>query len=276
MSSSAPSAHEAWIDDWLRAWSEGDPERLLGFYHADAYYQDPACPGGLQGHAAIGAYFRKLLKAYPGWEWRRESLFPAAPDGSGRTGLTLRWRANFAEAWRQALQGLDWIEMQDGLITRNEVYFDARNWPEKAWVQRLASEWGTVELSTERGRLDRERLLALLRDTYWAADLTPERLAQRIETSLCFGLYHEAQLIGFARALTDYHTFAYLADVIIDPDWRGRGLGQWMMAQILAHPQTIPMRRWLLRTRDAHGLYHKFGFAPLASLDNWLEIWEGA
>ncbi|PKL77760.1 MAG: hypothetical protein CVV27_04625 [Candidatus Melainabacteria bacterium HGW-Melainabacteria-1] len=262
------------IQAWLAAWSAGDVDQLLSYYHPQAFYQDPTCPQGLTGHAELSRYFAKLLKAYPGWNWQLDALFAAAEAGSpDSTGLTLRWQLKWAEPWRPQIQGLDWIELDsDGLITRNEVYFDARDWPERAQV------WNRDDftVSTDKQRLDRERLLALLRDTYWAAGLSPERLAQRIESSRCFGLYQQMQLIGFARALTDYQSFAYLADVIVDPDWRGQGLGQMLIKCALEDPCLVPMRRWLLRTRDAHELYRPFGFKPLASLDNWLEIWPGA
>lgn len=253
------------ISEWLGAWSAGDAEKLLSFYRPAAYYQDPSCPQGLRGHEQMRPYFTKLLKAYPGWRWAQDQLF------TGDQGLTLRWSVSWAEPWRQAIQGLDWITLRDGRIDRNEVYFDASAWPQRAY--RWTRE--NCEVSTDKQRLDRDKLLALLRDTYWASAVTPPLLAQRIDSSLCFGLYADGAMIGFARALTDHHTFAYLADVIVDSAWRGKGLGTWMVDCALKHPKLQPMRRWLLKTRDAHGVYHKLGFHPLLEPDGYLELLAG-
>ncbi|HEY9843252.1 MAG TPA: GNAT family N-acetyltransferase [Candidatus Obscuribacterales bacterium] len=252
----------SFFENWLKAWSKGDAEQLLGYYHPQGYYQDPACPQGLQGHAQMHAYFTRLLKAYPGWTWSIDTLFP------GEAGWTLRWNATWAEPWRKPLQGMDWIELRDGLISRNEVWFDTKFWPERAYS--WDREGFTV--STDKQRLERERLLALLQATYWSANITPAQLEQRIETCVCFGLYAQGELIGFARALTDYHGMAYLADVIVASDWRGQGLGTWLVDCALQHTKLKPMRRWLLKTRDAHGVYHKLGFHPPYEPDGWLEL----
>lgn len=261
----------AFIDAWLTAWSNGDAAKLLAFYHPEARYRDPACPKGLNGHEALGEYFAKLLAAYPDWRWTRQELFPA------QAGLTLRWRLDWAESWRPVTMGLDWLELKDGLISRHEVYFDASHWPELGWTWQQASDDGThFEVSTDKQRLNRDRLLQMLRDTYWAPELTPEQLNSRIESSVCFGLYHQKALIGFARALSDGHSIAYLADVIVAPEYRGQGLGYWLTECALNHPELQPMRRWLLRTRDAHGLYQKLGFEPLRDLGGWLEKWAEA
>jgi GNAT superfamily N-acetyltransferase len=89
---------------------------------------------------------------------------------------------------------------------------------------------------------------------------------------MVFGVYHGDEQVGFARVITDGATFAYLADVFIAEDHRGKGLSAWLMECILSHPDLQGLRRFLLATRDAHGLYRKFGFTPLASLEPWMQL----
>lgn len=115
------------------------------------------------------------------------------------------------------------------------------------------------ELSDDNSRLNLDAIVAWLQETYWAADRPREIIEKSIQHSQCFGLYHRIGQIGFARAVTDYATFAYIADVIIVPEHRGRGLGKWMMECILAHP-ALQTSTQCLRTRDAHGLYEPLGF----------------
>lgn len=99
--------------------------------------------------------------------------------------------------------------------------------------------------------------------SYWAENIPEEIVAKSIEGSCCFGIYHNEKQIGFARIITDKATFGYLADVFIDEAYRRRGLAHWLMEIIMAHPELQAFRVWMLTTRDAHGLYTKFGFAPL-------------
>lgn len=87
-----------------------------------------------------------------------------------------------------------------------------------------------------------------------------------------FGVYHRNDLIGFARAVTDYSTFAYVADVFVLEAYRGKGLSKWLMQTMVTHPQLQGLRRWALATRDAHGLYEKVGFKLLAKPERWMEI----
>lgn len=93
-----------------------------------------------------------------------------------------------------------------------------------------------------------------------------------MRNSLCFGLFRGRKQIGFARVISDRSTFAYLADVFVLPGHRGRGLGKWLMECIMSHPELKGLRRWLLVTRDAHGLYEKFGFTLLAHPERLMEI----
>jgi N-acetylglutamate synthase-like GNAT family acetyltransferase len=126
-------------------------------------------------------------------------------------------------------------------------------------------------ISTDKHRLDLNAIQRLLATSYWAADRPIETTQRAIEHSLAFGIYHGQQQIGFARVVTDYVTFAYLADVIIDAKFRGQGLGQWLVASILAHPELQTIRRWVLLTRDAHDLYSKFGFTELHDPQRYME-----
>ena len=114
-------------------------------------------------------------------------------------------------------------------------------------------------LTDDKSQLDPDAVCVWLHATYWAANRPRETIAKSIEHSACFGLFHGGQQVGFARAVTDYSTFAYLCDVIIAPEHRGRGLGKWMIECVLAHP-AMQTATQCLRTRDAHSLYERHGF----------------
>ena len=120
-------------------------------------------------------------------------------------------------------------------------------------------------ISTDRSLLSLERLFELLKEAYWNPGLTPERLALRVKNSLCFGLYHhehnkKSELIGFARIVHDGDAFAYVADVIMAPEWQRQGLGHWLMQSLQEHPVMQTVRWSLLSTRDAQAFYAKQGF----------------
>ncbi|MEY4543813.1 MAG: hypothetical protein RL685_8 [Pseudomonadota bacterium] len=104
---------------------------------------------------------------------------------------------------------------------------------------------------------------AFLVGSYWARDIPRELVERALRGSLCFGLFHVGEQVGLARVVTDRATFAYLCDVYVLEAHRGRGLASWLVSQVLAHPELQGVRRFLLATRDAHGLYAKLGFAPL-------------
>lgn len=118
---------------------------------------------------------------------------------------------------------------------------------------------GSYMLSDDQNDLDFEAIMRLMRLTYWAAERPREVIARAIEHSLCFGLFHGKEQVGFARAVTDTATFTWICDVIIDPAHRGGGIGKWMVETVLAHPSIAPTR-WVLATRDAHTLYKRYGF----------------
>jgi len=131
---------------------------------------------------------------------------------------------------------------------------------------------GEFFTSTDRAKLDLNFVHGFLTESYWAKGIPREVVVRSIQNSLCFGLYCGTEQIGFARVITDYATYAYLADVFVIERYRGRGLAKWLMECIMAHPQLQGLRRWTLATRDAHGLYAHFGFTPLAKPDRFMEL----
>jgi GNAT superfamily N-acetyltransferase len=127
-------------------------------------------------------------------------------------------------------------------------------------------------ISTDSALLDVEVIHNYLHQSYWAAGIPIEIVQRSIANSLCFGIYKNAAQIGFARVISDYATFAYLADVFILESFRGQGLSKWLMEMIISHPQLQGLRRWMLATRDAHELYQKYGFTALKTPANCMEI----
>lgn len=131
---------------------------------------------------------------------------------------------------------------------------------------------GNLEISTDKQRLDVDAIHAFLRDeTYWAQNRTLEQTQTAIENSLCFGAYIDGGLAGFGRVVSDFATFAYVGDVFVLPEFRGRGLSKRLMQAMVDHPQLQGLRRWLLATRDAHGLYEQYEFASLRHPERWME-----
>jgi GNAT superfamily N-acetyltransferase len=120
--------------------------------------------------------------------------------------------------------------------------------------------------------MDVDAVHAYLTRSYWAEGIPREVVAKSLERSLCFGLFDGSRQIGFARVVTDRSTFAYLCDVYVLEDYRGRGLGKRLMKAVCAHPDLQGLRRFVLVTRDAHGLYDQFGFTPLKDPSRYMEI----
>jgi GNAT superfamily N-acetyltransferase len=127
-------------------------------------------------------------------------------------------------------------------------------------------------VSTDPGRLDLAAVHRFLSTSYWSPGLTFEVLTRAVAGSLCFGLYHDSEQVGFARVITDRATFAYLCDVYVVESHRRRGLGRWLMEVVTRHPSLQGLRRFVLVTRDAHALYEQFGFRPLARPEGYMEI----
>jgi N-acetylglutamate synthase-like GNAT family acetyltransferase len=126
-------------------------------------------------------------------------------------------------------------------------------------------------ISTDAARLDIDAICDFLTRAYWANTRPRERTERAIQNSLVFGVYDADRQIGVARVVTDYSIFAYLCDVFIHEDYRTHGLGKWLIQTIMDHPDLREMRRWVLVTNDAHGLYKQFGFTPIANHDRFME-----
>ena len=126
-------------------------------------------------------------------------------------------------------------------------------------------------ISTDPNRLDLEVIHRFLTESYWAAGIPMETVKRSIEHSLPFGLFKADRQVGFARVVTDYATFAYVADVFVLEEHRGEGLSKWLMEVIVSHPELQGLRRWMLATRDAHGLYRKYGFEVVKQPERWME-----
>jgi len=134
------------------------------------------------------------------------------------------------------------------------------------------AERAPYSISTDPDRLDVDAVWAWLRESYWTPGIPRAAVERGIRGSIAFGIYEGPRQVGFARVITDRASFAYLADVFVDPGARGRGLSRWLMEVIAAHPELQGLRRFLLATRDAHGLYAKHGFRPLAHPEYFMEI----
>jgi len=115
-------------------------------------------------------------------------------------------------------------------------------------------------ISTDPNKLQLEVIHKFLASSYWAKDIPLKVVKSSVENSFCFGVYKYENQIGFARLITDYTTFAYLADVFILEEYRGKGLSKWLMEVMLSFPELHGLRAWMLKTKDAHGLYKQFGF----------------
>ena len=127
-------------------------------------------------------------------------------------------------------------------------------------------------ISTDPEKLDLKVIHHFLRSSYWAQNIPLETVRRSVAHSLCFGLYHGSRQIGFARVVTDFATVSYLCDVFVIDAYRGQGLGKQLMAYISRYPELQGLRRWMLFTADAHGLYAPFGFTPLARPERGMEI----
>jgi len=128
-------------------------------------------------------------------------------------------------------------------------------------------------ISTDKTLLDVDVIYNYLNDdSYWAQGIPREKLEKAIANSLCFGVYNDNKLAGFARVVTDNATFAYICDVFILPVFRKKGLSKWLMQTIVNHPELQGLRRWSLATADAQGLYSQFGFSQVSKPERWMEI----
>jgi len=141
--------------------------------------------------------------------------------------------------------------------------------------QIIEAQKGNYTISTDPARLDIDAINDMLSRAYWAQGRTREMIARYVRHSLVFGIYQDGNQVGLARVISDYTTFAWLCDVFIHEDHRGRGLGKWLMETVHAHPDLQGLRRWALVTRDAHGLYKQFGWTPLEQPGRWMHKFDG-
>lgn len=131
----------------------------------------------------------------------------------------------------------------------------------------------TIQISTDKSLLDVNVVYDFLSNqSYWAKGRTMDTIQRSIENSLCFGMYIDEKQVGFARVVTDYAVFAWIMDVFVDPDFRGKGLGKKLIHAIITHEKLQNLYRWGLTTTDAHGLYQQFGFKPLSMPHKMMEI----
>lgn len=142
-------------------------------------------------------------------------------------------------------------------------------------LQPFETQRGQFTISTDPSRLDVGAIADMLSRSYWANTRTREQLERALSHSLIFGLYDNSRQIGLARIISDYAIFAYLCDLIVHEDFRGHGLGKWLLESIHSHPDLQGLRRWALVTRDAHGLYNQFGWTPLNAPERWMEKFSG-
>jgi len=129
----------------------------------------------------------------------------------------------------------------------------------------------SYSISTDKSLLQIAVIHGFLSTSYWAANRLQSTTETAIQNSLCFGVYEGEKQIGFARVVSDFAVFAYLGDVFILPEYQKRGLSKWLMEVVLAHPDLQGIQRWILATKDAHGLYVKYGFAAPIFPDRWME-----
>ena len=128
------------------------------------------------------------------------------------------------------------------------------------------------EISTDRNRLDVALIHEFLRSSYWAQGIPRAVVERSIQHSLCFGAYLDGRQVGFARVISDFAAIAHVADVFVVPEHRGRGISKLLMRAIVEHPDLQGLRRMLLVTRDAHGLYAQFGFQPLTHPEHFMTV----
>ncbi len=127
-------------------------------------------------------------------------------------------------------------------------------------------------ISTDPGLIDTGVVHEFLSQSYWAKNIPRAIVEKMIKNALCFGVYYREKQVGFARIISDYATFAYLADVFVLPEHRGKGLSKALVGTIVAHPDLQGLRRWMLVTLDAQGLYEQFGFKHTAHPERHMEI----
>lgn len=138
-------------------------------------------------------------------------------------------------------------------------------------IYSASSPHGLVSVSTDKKKLDVPFIQNFLKDIYWAAARTIEEVQTTIDNSFCFGIYLDEKQIGFARVITDYVVFAYVMDVFITEEHRGKGYSSILVEAMINEPQLKEVKIWRLATKDAHFLYERFGFNQLAHPERMME-----
>lgn len=136
----------------------------------------------------------------------------------------------------------------------------------------IETQKDNLTLSTDPKRLDIEAICAFLAQSYWADTRSRATIERSLKNSLVFAVYDGDRQVAMARLVSDYATFAWLCDVFVVPDYRSRGIGRWLMEEIFAHPDLQGLRRWVLVSSSAQGLYSQFGFSPLQNPERWMEL----
>ncbi len=146
--------------------------------------------------------------------------------------------------------------------------FDPRAVAPQVWQR------GGYTLTTDRSRIDPDLVLGFLTgESYWGRGMTRARLVRALDASLPMAIHDAAgNFAGFGRVVTDYTTFAYLRDVFVLADHRGRGLATWLAVAIRSHPELAGVGNWLLFTRDAQAVYEKAGFRPVPYPDGYMKV----
>jgi len=133
-------------------------------------------------------------------------------------------------------------------------------------------KWDNFFISTDPELSDIDAICSMLAKSYWASTRSRDVIKNSLKNSLCFNLFDGQRQIGIARVITDHATFAYLCDVFIEEEYRGRGLGKWLLECILDYPTLKEIKKFMLATRDAHNFYRKFGFEELQNPEKYMEI----
>lgn len=131
---------------------------------------------------------------------------------------------------------------------------------------------GSIHITTDRSKMDIDLIYNFLTNAYWSTGKPKWVVKKSIKNSLCFGVFYKNQQVGFARVITDYVTFAYIADLFILEEFRGKGISKLLIKHILEYKKLIKMKKWILATKDAHALYEKFGFEVVKDSKKYMEL----
>lgn len=154
-----------------------------------------------------------------------------------------------------------------------EVVRRWRSWPsdESTGPLDIVRHRGPYRLTNRKAEMDTDAIFAYLTRSYWAEGISRDVVARAISTSLCFGVFRDGEQVAFARIITDHVTYAYLCDVYVLEEHRTQGLGKWLVETVTSYPPLQNVRRFMLATRDAHALYARYGFTPLAAPARFME-----